>query len=232
MGLSSSLWIGPILGGAYVRREICVSKSIGLPCSGKEIYYFCFVLLCIWGQIPSTSPPGAYIRRGDLTEGFLMLPFWGAYIWRNLYMEGLIFGILRYNLWIILKEHNNFSYLWKFGPKYSSFAEILFKKSHWFTFLPPSNFKLDYLYSICNWMQRAENNFLVQIPKIMQFIWLSNFNLYIRRHLLWDNWHGNEQKCKQRHQQRFAYRAPACCSGGRCFESFRELKDIFLLSNL
>ena len=112
MGLSSSLWIGPILegpilGGAYVRREICVSKSIGLPCSGKEIYHFCFVLLCIWGQIPSTSPPGAYIRRGDLTEGFFMLPFWGAYIWRNLYMEGLIFGILWYNLWIILKEHNN-----------------------------------------------------------------------------------------------------------------------------
>ena len=136
------------------------------------------------------------------------------------------------NLWIILKEHNNFCYLWKFGPKYSTFEEILFEKSHWFMFLPPSNFKLDYLYSICNWMQRAENNFLVQIPKIMQFIWLSNFNLYIRRHLLWDNWHGNEQKCKQRHQQRFAYRAPACCSGGRCFESFRELKDIFLLSNL
>ena len=25
-----------------------------------------------------------------------MLPVWGAYIWRGLYMEGLIFGILRY----------------------------------------------------------------------------------------------------------------------------------------
>ena len=37
---------GPIFGGAYVRREICVSKSIGLACSGKEIYHFCFVLLC------------------------------------------------------------------------------------------------------------------------------------------------------------------------------------------
>ena len=49
----------------------CISKSIGLACSGKEIYHFCFVLLCIRGQIPSTSPRGAYIRRGDLTEGFL-----------------------------------------------------------------------------------------------------------------------------------------------------------------
>ena len=38
-------------------REICAIKSVGLACSGKEIYHFCFVLLCIRGQIPSTSPP-------------------------------------------------------------------------------------------------------------------------------------------------------------------------------
>ena len=68
---------GPIFGGAYVRREICVSKSIGLACSGKEIYHFCFVLLCIQGQIPRTSPQGAYFRRGDLTDGFLRYDFGG-----------------------------------------------------------------------------------------------------------------------------------------------------------
>ena len=55
---------------------------------GKEIYHFCFVLLCIRGQIPSTSPPGAYIRRGDLTEGFLRYHFSGAYHC----LEGLIHG--------------------------------------------------------------------------------------------------------------------------------------------
>ena len=37
-----------------------------------------------------------YICRGDLTEGFLRYEVGGAYIWRGLYMEGLIFGILRY----------------------------------------------------------------------------------------------------------------------------------------
>ena len=83
---------GPIFGGAYVRREICVIKSVGLDCSGKEIYHFCFVLLYIRGQIPSTSPRGAYIRRGDLTEGFLRydfggLIFGGAYKWRGLFSE-------------------------------------------------------------------------------------------------------------------------------------------------
>ena len=69
---------GPIFGGAYVRREICVIKSVGLACSGKEIYHFCFVLLCIRGQIPSTSPPGGLIFEGAiLTEDFLRYDFGG-----------------------------------------------------------------------------------------------------------------------------------------------------------
>ena len=55
---------GPILGKAYVRREICVIKSAGLACSGNEIYHFCFVLLCTRGQILSTSPPAGLIFRG------------------------------------------------------------------------------------------------------------------------------------------------------------------------
>ena len=75
-----------------------------------SLFYFVFE-----GNFPSTSPRGAYIWRGDLTEGFFTLPVWGAYIWRGdltegfftlpvwgayvwrgLYMEGLIFGILQY----------------------------------------------------------------------------------------------------------------------------------------
>ena len=51
-------------------------KSIGLARSGKEIYHFCFVLLCILGQIPSTSPPQVAYFNG----GFFALRFWGAYI--------------------------------------------------------------------------------------------------------------------------------------------------------
>ena len=43
-------------------------------------------------QVQDAPPPrgGAYIWRGDLTEGFLRYEFGG------LYLEGLIFGILRY----------------------------------------------------------------------------------------------------------------------------------------
>ena len=54
------------MGGAYLLREICIFKSIGLACSGKEIYHFCFVLLCVRGQIPSTSPPGGLIFGGAI----------------------------------------------------------------------------------------------------------------------------------------------------------------------
>ena len=77
---------GAIFGGACVRREICVSNSIGLACSGREISHFRFVLLCIRGQIPSTSPPG-----GLYSEVFCVTILVG------LYLEGLIFGILRYS---------------------------------------------------------------------------------------------------------------------------------------
>ena len=52
-------------------------------------YRFCFVLFCIWGHFPISSPRG-HIRKGDLTEGFV------GYELGGLYMEGLIFGILRY----------------------------------------------------------------------------------------------------------------------------------------
>ena len=38
---------GLIFGGAYLRRETCVSKSIGLALQLEVIYRFCFVLFCI-----------------------------------------------------------------------------------------------------------------------------------------------------------------------------------------
>ena len=90
----------PIFGGACVRREIYVSKSVGLPCSGKEIYHFCFVLLCIRGQIPSTSPPGDLFSEGRFNGGFFALRFWGG-----LYLEGLIHGGAYFRNFTVLWDH-------------------------------------------------------------------------------------------------------------------------------
>ena len=50
-------------------------------------------LLCFISYLSAIfkyKPSGAYIRRGDSTEGFLRYEFGG------LYFEGLNFGILRY----------------------------------------------------------------------------------------------------------------------------------------
>ena len=95
---------GPIFGGACVRREICVSKSIGLACSGKEIYHVCFVLLCIRGQIPSTSPLGVLYLEGRFDGGSFALRFWGTYTWRGLFSEF-------YGIWKSTKLHTAFLFL-------------------------------------------------------------------------------------------------------------------------
>ena len=57
---------------------------------GRKFTVFALFYFVFEGNFPSTSPRGAYIWRGDLTEGFLRYRFGG------LYLEGLIFGILRY----------------------------------------------------------------------------------------------------------------------------------------
>ena len=52
--------------------------------------------LCLWEQFSKYKPLGGLYSEGWFNGGFFALPVWGAYTWRGLYMEGLIFGILRY----------------------------------------------------------------------------------------------------------------------------------------
>ena len=90
---------------------MCVSKSIGLACGGREIYHFCFVLLCIRGQIPSTRPPGGLYSEMRFNGGFFAI--WGgiyleAYTWRGLFSE--FYGMLN-------EEHFTFHLQELFYPK-------------------------------------------------------------------------------------------------------------------
>ena len=82
---------GLIFGGAYLRREICVSKPIGLALRLEANLPFLLCFIVFEDNFPSTSPRGAYIWRGDLKTGFFCVTGLGG-----LYLEGLIFGILRY----------------------------------------------------------------------------------------------------------------------------------------
>ena len=59
---------------------------------GSKFTVFALFYLVFQFNIPSTSPRGAYIWKGDLTEGFLRnrfggLIFGGAYTWRGLFSE-------------------------------------------------------------------------------------------------------------------------------------------------
>ena len=61
------------------------SLIVGSKFTVFALFYFVFA-----GNFPNTSPLGAYIWTGDLTEGFFTLPVWGGggwYIWRGLFSE-------------------------------------------------------------------------------------------------------------------------------------------------
>ena len=70
-----------IFGGAFVRRKICVSNSIGLACRGKEITIFALFYFVFEGKFQVQVPRGAYIRRVFCVT-----------ILGGLYLEGLIRG--------------------------------------------------------------------------------------------------------------------------------------------
>ena len=56
---------------------------------GSKFTFFALFYFVFEGNFPSTSPQGAL--EGRFNGGFFGLPVWGAYIWRGLYVEGLIF---------------------------------------------------------------------------------------------------------------------------------------------
>ena len=63
-------------------------------------FLLCFILYL--RALSKYKPPGAYIRRGDLTEGFWVTTL------TDLHLEGLIFGILRFVYVVFLNESNRF----------------------------------------------------------------------------------------------------------------------------
>ena len=85
-----------IFGGAYLRREIFVSKLIwlALQLEVNLLFLLCFTLYL--RVIFQVQAPGGLIFGGAIDWRVFCITVWGAYIWRGLYMEGLIFGILQY----------------------------------------------------------------------------------------------------------------------------------------
>ena len=86
MYFSKVLFEGLIFGGAYLRFKIDWANLI----VGRK--FTVFALYCLYLRAISKYK----LQEGLVFGGFFALRVWGAYIWRGLYMEGLIFGILRY----------------------------------------------------------------------------------------------------------------------------------------
>ena len=63
---------------------------------GSKFIVFALFYFVFESNFPSTSSWGGLYSERRFNGRFFVLPVWGAYIWRSLYMEGLIFGILRY----------------------------------------------------------------------------------------------------------------------------------------
>ena len=103
---SKALFEGLFFGGAYIRRGLCTEGNLRFKIDwaslivGSKFTVFALFYFVFEGNFPSTSPRGAYIWRGDLTEGFLRydfggLIFRGAYTWRGLFSEfyGILFSL-------------------------------------------------------------------------------------------------------------------------------------------
>ena len=85
---SKALFEGLIFGGAYLWKEICVSKSIGLP------FLLCFTLyLTAIFQVR-----GAYIWRGNLTEGFLHYRHEGLIHGGDYFQNFTVFYFMKFSL--------------------------------------------------------------------------------------------------------------------------------------
>ena len=93
---------GLFFGGAYIWRGLSTEGNLRFKINWASLIVGSkFTILALFhfvfeGNFPSTSPRGAYIWRGDLMEGFLHYRFRGLKLGGAYYMEGLIFGILRY----------------------------------------------------------------------------------------------------------------------------------------
>ena len=93
---SKALFEGLIFGEAYIRRGLSTEGNLrfkidwaNLIVRGKfrEIYHFCFVLPCIWGQFSKYKPPGGLYLEERFNGGFFALPVWGTYTWSGLFSE-------------------------------------------------------------------------------------------------------------------------------------------------
>ena len=75
--------MGLIFGGAYIRRGLSIEGNLRFKIDrasltvGSKFTVFALFHFVFEGNFQVQPPGGAYIWRGDLTEGFFRYEFWG-----------------------------------------------------------------------------------------------------------------------------------------------------------
>ena len=78
-------------GGKFAFKNRLNQLVVGRKFAIFALFYFVFE-----GKFQVEALPWGLYSEGRFNGGFFALRFWWAYIWRGLWMEGLISGILRY----------------------------------------------------------------------------------------------------------------------------------------
>ena len=101
--------------------NLCLEIDWASLIVGSKFTIFALFYFVFWGNFPSTSPHGAYVWRGDLTEGFLHyefggLIFGGAYFWNFMalvdvsrsigHCEIIIINLTKSRNWFVLNAVN------------------------------------------------------------------------------------------------------------------------------
>ena len=98
---SKALFEWLIFGGAYIRRGLSTEGNLRLQIDWVSLIvrskftFFALFYFVVEGNFPTTGPPGGLISGGAIQQRIFCVAGLGAYNWRGLYMDGLIFGILR-----------------------------------------------------------------------------------------------------------------------------------------
>ena len=95
---------------AYIRRGLSAEENLRFKISWASLIVvskftvFALFYFVFGGQFSTYNPPGGLYLEGRFDGGFFALPVWGGLYLAGLYMEGLIFGLLRYTLYTDLAE--------------------------------------------------------------------------------------------------------------------------------
>ena len=154
------------------------------------------------------TPPCAYQHLLTLLYGRIFVYIFASLTYAMAYHY--VLTLIKLNLWI-LKEHNNFSYHWKFEHhRPEDFREIIFLKLEILqrmygslTFWPPSNsavFNWWYFFQYC-----FKTVHIAQVNQLFQLLNSIRTKMSIRRWSSWVKSYANEEECNIWRKQSFAY---------------------------